>query len=61
MCVVALQTEGYQGKIHFLSRGTDGKIEKAREVATNLKSEGIRIEVIAKTTNLSIEEIENCK
>ena len=49
-------------KLHaesYYDRGlNDGKYEKAREIAANLKGSGIPIEVIAKNTGLSTEEIE---
>ncbi|MDB5089994.1 MAG: hypothetical protein JWR09_3988 [Mucilaginibacter sp.] len=35
-----------------------GKLEEAREIARELKKEGLAIEFIAKTTKLSVEEIE---
>ncbi|MDR3696003.1 Rpn family recombination-promoting nuclease/putative transposase [Mucilaginibacter sp.] len=36
----------------------EGKLEEAREIARELKKEGLTVEFIAKTTKLSIEEIE---
>jgi predicted transposase YdaD len=35
----------------------EAKLEEAREIARELKKEGLAIEFIAKTTKLSIEEI----
>jgi predicted transposase/invertase (TIGR01784 family) len=37
----------------------EGKLEEAREIALELKKEGLAIEFIARTTKLSIEEIES--
>jgi predicted transposase/invertase (TIGR01784 family) len=37
----------------------EGKLEEARKIAHELKKEGLAVEFIAKTTELSIEEIEN--
>jgi len=36
----------------------EGKMEEAREIARELKKEGLPVEFIARTTKLSIEEIE---
>lgn len=36
-----------------------GEHKKAVEIATSLKKEGLSIELIAKSTGLSIDEIEN--
>jgi predicted transposase/invertase (TIGR01784 family) len=36
----------------------EGKLEEARKIARELKKEGLAIEFIAKTTKLSVEEIE---
>jgi predicted transposase/invertase (TIGR01784 family) len=36
----------------------EGKLEEAKEIARELKKEGLAVEFIAKTTKLSIEEIE---
>ena len=36
----------------------EGKLEEAREIARELKKEGLASEFIARTTKLSVEEIE---
>jgi len=36
----------------------EGKLEEAKEIARELKKEGLAVEFIARTTKLSIEEIE---
>ena len=52
--------EGFeQGLEKGIEKGIEkGKLEEAREIARELKKEGLAIEFIAKTTKLSVEEIE---
>ena len=47
----AVQEAKKEGKLQ-------GKLEEAIEIARELKKEGLAVEFIAKTTKLSIEEIE---
>ena len=50
-----LDTAREEGK---LEGKLEGKFEEAREIARELKKEGLASEFIARTTKLSVEEIE---
>ena len=54
------KNEGIEkGKLEGIKEGKlEGKLEEAITIARELKKEGLAIEFIAKTTKLSIEEIE---
>lgn len=48
-----------QGKIEGRIEGKiEGKIEKSRQIAVEMKADGMSAELIAKYTGLSIEEID---
>ncbi|WP_316788828.1 hypothetical protein [Pedobacter frigoris] len=49
----------HEGKVEGKLEGkVEGKLEEQREIARELKKEGLAIEFIAKTTKLSVEEVE---
>lgn len=55
----AVEEAKKEGKLEGKIEGKlEGKLEEAREIARELKKEGLTVEFIAKTTKLSIEEIE---
>ena len=48
-----------QGRSEGLAEGrSEGAAQKQREIAKNLKQSGISVEVIAKNTGLTAEEVE---
>jgi len=50
----------YEGKSEGKMEGKiEGKMESSREIATRMKADNAPVELIAKYTHLSIEEIEN--
>jgi len=54
-----LDTAVQEAKLEGKQEGKlEGKLEEAREIARELKKEGLAIEFIAKTTKLSVGEIE---